>query len=308
MLEETDKHYDIVIYHGPCSDGVTALWCAKEYLKDKFEPMQCKAGSDPEGIFDDKKILFVDLCPSINFIINTSKIAKKITIIDHHKSALVMHDSNIETIKKIKNLEIILDMTRSGCQMTWDYFFKDEPRPWFVDYIGDRDLWEWKLPFSKEINAALFESNYLDANNILNLNTLLINPEIKQKKYIANGKIIIKLQKKSLDIGVYKAHKAEFKVNDIIYNIWLGGNIDMSLRSELGNLLCEKKFLDGTEPDFSVVWVYEPKLNEWWISMRGAKKHDLSAIATTFGGGGHFSAAGWTIKGEKTLRDYFTII
>ena len=108
-IQNVAKKYDLVIYHGPCSDGVSALWCANQYLNEieyKFESIQCRAGSDPDGDFDDKRILFVDLCPSLKFIIDKCKIAKKLTILDHHKSAIDMYHENASKLESIDNLEI----------------------------------------------------------------------------------------------------------------------------------------------------------------------------------------------------------
>jgi oligoribonuclease NrnB/cAMP/cGMP phosphodiesterase (DHH superfamily) len=311
-IQNVAKKYDLVIYHGPCSDGVSALWCANQYLNEieyKFESIQCRAGSDPDGDFDDKRILFVDLCPSLKFIIDKCKIAKKLTILDHHKSAIDMYHENASKLESIDNLEIEMDPERAGCQIAWDYFFSNKPRPWFIDYIGDRDLWKWSLTYSKEINAALFENNLIDPANPNKLTDLLSDQENKKENLLAQGKVILQLQKRELDVGCNKALVAEFKHKDKIYKIWLGGNISMSLRSELGNLLVNKKFPDGTNPDFAAIWVYDPKSNEWWISFRGGENSpDLSVIARELGFGGHKMASGMTIRNGKTLQDLFKIL
>ncbi len=306
------KKFDVVIYHGPCSDGVSALWCSSYYLKNigyEFESIQCKAGSDPEGDFTGKRILFVDLCPSYKFITEKCMVVKKLTILDHHKSAIDMYHENESALLAIDNLEIEMDADRAGCQITWDYFFDHKVRPWFINYVGDRDLWRWQLENSKEINAALFENNLIDPNNLNKLTELLYDSENKKNKFIEQGKIILMLQKRELDIGVSKAHVAEFKHKEKTYKIWLGGNISMSLRSELGNLLVKKKLPDGTTPDFAAIWFYEPKLNEWWISFRGGDQSpDLSVIARELDGGGHKSASGASLKNGKTLYDLFKIL
>lgn len=312
LVTNFSKKYDVIIYHGPCSDGVSALWCANYYLSDighQFESIQCRAGSDPDGDFKDKRILFVDLCPSLKFITEKSKIVKKLTILDHHKSAIDMYHENSPVLESIDNLEIEMDPDRSGCQITWDYFFHTKPRPWFIDYVGDRDLWKWTLPNSKEINAALFENNLIDSSNSNKLTDLLTDSETKKQNLLTQGKIILQLQKRELDIGVSKALVAEFKHKDKIYKIWLGGNISMSLRSELGNLLVNKKFPDGTSPDFAAIWVYDPKINEWWISFRGGDNSpDLSVIARELNGGGHAKSSGVSLSGGKKLQDFFKIL
>ncbi len=311
------KVYDYVIYHGPCPDGVTALWASHEYLSNinyNYEPIQCKAGTDPERNFHGKKILFVDLCPSLKFIVDTCKIAEVVTILDHHKSAIDMYYENEQVLNSINNLHMEIDPDRAGCQIAWDYFNKNpsphtKTRPWFVDYVADRDLWKWELPFSKEINSALYENNYIDPSNLNKLSELLIDSENKKQKLMEHGELIIQIQNRELGLAVSKSLISEFKHKNHTYKIWLGGNISMNLRSELGNLLVNKKFPDGTSPDFAAIWFYDPKTNEWWISFRGGQQSpDLSVIARELGFGGHASAAGITIRNGKTLLDLFKIV
>ncbi len=310
---QTNKNFDIVIYHGPsCPDGICAYYCANKYLDKNHQGISCKAGEIPEGNFRNKRILVVALCPPLKFIQTTCKIAKKITILDHHKTAFDMYQENTEELNKINNLELDIDMEKSGCQIAWDYFFPDKSRPWFIDYVADRDLWAWKLPNSKEINIALYENDYFNIRNLNKLDELLHESELvmenKKKELEREGKIITKTQKKELDYGVSNAYEAVFKVESKLYNVWLAGNISPMLRSELGNILVNKTFEDGSKPDFAVVWMYEPGVNEWWISLRGNDESpDLSVICKKLGGGGHRNAAGFTIKNGESLVDYFTI-
>ena len=52
-------------------------------------------------------------------------------------------------------------MNRSGCQIVWDEFMTtpvlgiSKPRPKFIDYIADGDLWKWELPDGKLIYNIL---------------------------------------------------------------------------------------------------------------------------------------------------------
>ena len=300
--------FDTIIYHGPCSDGTGGLWCACHY-KPIQTHVSCKAGSNPAnsaGNFTGQTVLFVDICPKIDYLLDLVTRATHVVILDHHVSSERMILDNQDKLSSISNLTIEFDMGRSGCQITWDYFFPDTPRPFFIDYLGDRDLWTWLLPNSKEINSALYEQNYIDSWDLSKLTRLLIDPELKIKELESQGKLILQLNKRELDIGLSNAIDVKFIYEDIIYRIWLGGNISPGLRSDFGNLLCKKSFKDGKIPDFSATWQFDPKSNEWWISLRGiAGSPDLSIIASKMGGGGHYFASGWTITHEKNLRDFF---
>ena len=298
------KEFDTIIYHSPCSDGTASLWAA-EHFKKIDEKIPCKAGYSPDCNLINKNILFVDLCPKIEYLQKLSKNNNNIVILDHHKSAYEMI-MNSEIINSLENIYTIFDMNRAGCQITWDYFFPELDRPYFIDYIADRDLWEWKLEDSKEINAALFESNIIDHSNLDKLTDLLIDSEEKKKKLISDGKIIVRSNKREVDIATLFSIESTFKIEDKEFRIWLGGNISPGLRSDLGNNLLSKKFKDETLPDFSATWQYEPYKDEWWISLRGNENSpDLSEIAFKLGGGGHKLASGFTIKSKNGLKKNF---
>jgi oligoribonuclease NrnB/cAMP/cGMP phosphodiesterase (DHH superfamily) len=305
----TDKVYDIVIYHQGCPDGISALWCANSYYKTnniKFEKLSCPAGKDPIGDFENKKILFVDLCPSLDFISNISQIANKITILDHHKSALDMYSNNLEILKNVKNVEILLKMEFSGCQLTWDYFYPNTERPWFIEYVADRDLWKWSLPNSKEISSAFNHYNFINENKLELLDDLYYYTEEEITDLVNMGKNVIEVQNKILNTQLKQSLEGTFKVGETTYNIRFG-TINRDMRSELGNLMTEKELSDGNLPDFSIVWNYDPSSNAWYMSMRGSDTSpDLSVIAKHFNGGGHAKASGFETN-KNPFGDLFII-
>ncbi len=297
-------NFDTIVYHYPCNDGVASLWIAN-YYKEINEKVSCKAGTNPEINVLNKNILFVDLCPKFDYLFEISKTAKNVVILDHHKTAIDAFE--LYKDKCPANLHIMLDITKSGCQITWDYFFPNKARPWFIEFVGDRDLWAWKLLNSKEINQVFFDNNMFDAYYLDNITKLLDYSQEQIDDLIKEGIILLKIQKKQLDVAIYRALEATIKVKENIYNVWLGTTTS-SDRSELGNMLANKLFESGELPDFSATWIYEPKLREWWISLRGHKSSpDLSIVAGVFGGGGHKLAAAFSIKAPLSLNDIFII-
>jgi oligoribonuclease NrnB/cAMP/cGMP phosphodiesterase (DHH superfamily) len=300
------KDFDAIIYHGPCSDGTGCLWSACHY-KPIEKRYACKAGFNPVGDYTNMNVIFVDICPKIDYLLNLVSKAKNVVILDHHKSSEFMIQENSSLFEQISNLYIEFDMNRSGCQITWDYFFDNSPRPFFIDYIGDRDLWTWKLQSSKEINTALWELGYINSYNLSKLTELLINPEEKLKYLESSGKFIETGNKREIDIGILNSIEAKMIWENKTFRIWLGGNVNPVLRSDLGNALCSKLFKDGELPDFSACWQFDPKSNEWWVSLRGVpdRSPDLSVISASLGGGGHAMAAGITIKSSNGLKDIF---
>lgn len=291
------KDFDAIVYHGPCPDGTGGLWCACHYkpIKNRYA---CKAGQNPTGEYTGMNVIFVDICPKIDYLVEMVKIAKYVVILDHHKSSLQMIEENYQILSQIDNLSIEFDMARSGCQMAWDYFFDFKPRPFFIDYMGDRDLWTWKLPYSREVNTGLWELGYIDSYNLDMLTGLLEQSDTKFENLKTIGGLIENANKRQIDVGVSNAIEAKIQIDEKIYRVWLGGNTNPTLRSDLGNVLCSKPFKDQTMPDFSASWQYDPKPDEWRISFRGipSRAPDLSVLASKFGGGGHPMASGITIK------------
>jgi oligoribonuclease NrnB/cAMP/cGMP phosphodiesterase (DHH superfamily) len=300
------KVHDIVIYHQGCPDGITALWCANTYYKVndiQFEKQSCPAGKKPLGNFENKKILFVDLCPSLDFIIDVSTIASKITILDHHKSAFDMYLSNLDFLNTLKNVEIVLKMEFSGCQLAWDYFYPTLERPWFIEYVADRDLWKWALPNSKEISNAFYHCAFINENKLELLDDLYKFSEEQISDLVNKGKTIGEVQNKILNTQLKQSFEGVFIAGETKYNVQFG-SINRDMRSDLGNLLTEKVLLDGNLPDFSIIWNYDPTSNGWYMSMRGSNTSpDLSIIAKHFNGGGHAKASGF----ETSYNPFGTI-
>lgn len=301
------KNFDAIIYHGPCSDGTGGLWCACYYSEIKTR-YACKAGENPKGDYTGMNVIFVDICPKIEYLLELVKVAKFVVILDHHKSSEQMIKDNSIQLSSISNLNIIFDMKRSGCQMSWDYFFDNKPRPFFIDYMGDRDLWTWKLPFSKEINTALLELGYISSYDLTRMTELLEDSQSKIENLKYMGTFYECANKRQIDICIATSIETQIIIEKKTYRVWLGGNINPNLRSDLGNALCNKAFKDGSYPDFSACWQFDPKLNQWWISFRGVdgRSPDLSVLASKFGGGGHQLASSITIENSsKGLKKIF---
>lgn len=72
-------------------------------------------------------------------------------VLDHHKTA----QADLAGLPYCT-----FDMERSGAGLTWDHFHPDQPRPWIVDYVEDRDLWRFKLPSSEAISLFIRSASH----------------------------------------------------------------------------------------------------------------------------------------------------
>ena len=295
---------DLLIFHDKCMDGICSAWATKQFNQIN-EIIGCKAGVSIDITkYYEKNIVFVDICPPHE---NITELAKynKILVLDHHKSAKDSFDKNGIP----DNVTFVFDINRSGCQIVWDYYSKNMKRPWFIDYVADRDLWTWKLENSKYINLALHHDDHLI--NFDSIDKLYSNKNIKIKNLVEKGKMIESIQNKQMEFEESRSVIAKIKIENKDYIVRLATCIP-SLRSDLGNRLANKIIRDGDKsyyPDFSAVYSFDPKSEEWWISLRANNSSpDLSVLASCLGGGGHKNASGFTIKKPNTLTTVFEII
>lgn len=314
--------FDFIVYHEHCSDGTASAWIVKRH-NPSAQLINCKAGQNPNLNIEDIKsrnIIFVDICPSVDYINTISSIVNKIVILDHHISAFRNIDNMYDTDKicatsgqivrenKPQNLFTVFDMNKAGCVITWEYFNSQLIIPWFIQYIQDRDLWKWELPNSKNINTALFEDKHITFNGLTNLYDKYVTKE--QISFIIEqmnekGALINKFRNQIIDKECKKAIHCTFNYEDIVYNVWLYSGPE-DLRSDIGNALMQINFNNGIKPDFSVNWRYDVQSHQFWISMRGEEwSPDLSIICKKYNGGGHPRASGCSIDGNLPLRTIF---
>ena len=135
---------DVVIYHAYCTDGFGAAYSAWKLLGNRAEYHACIHGQKPPDI-KGKNVVILDFSFDNKTTKKMIKQAANLLVIDHHKSAVVeLHD--------IANTHF--DMTKSGAMLSWEWFHPGKEPPKFIQYIQDRDLWKWELPYSKEFSAA----------------------------------------------------------------------------------------------------------------------------------------------------------
>lgn len=190
-----------------------------------------------------------------------------LTIIDHHKTA----ELELERLPYAH-----FDMNKSGAVLAWEYFTGGDPAPSLLQYVQDRDLWQWELPNSEEINLGIaampfeFEDWYKAEMDDL----LMAGKAIKS---FQDGQI--KSSMKSIRIMTLGCEVGDFEVP--VCNAT--ANI-----SELGNEMCKAY----PKAPFSISYCDRADIRTW--SLRSIGEFDVSAVAKTFGGGGHKNAAGFT--------------
>ena len=275
MIEPTSVN--CVIYHADCTDGFGAAYGAWKLLGNRTEYHPCKHGTKPHNV-KGKTVAILDF----SFNNETTKAmiesASDLIILDHHKSAMVeLHD--------ISNTQF--DMTKSGAMLSWEFFHPGKECPKFIQYIQDRDLWKWELPYSKEFSAAFdmvpFEFEEFEKFE----DDSVFDDAVKRGSYIlAYSKTVVK---KVCDKAASRKMdgKSVMVVNS---SHWI---------SEIGAKL-------APDCDFAMIWYYDHISKFIKVSLRSFHDAiDVCEIAKRYDGGGHRKAAGFQLPGDFKVDDIF---
>jgi hypothetical protein len=307
----------LCFYHAPCNDGSAAAAALRYRLaKAKFRGASYELYFCPLGYTTDwdapfpEEFLKTDVQPSFPvsdiFIVDLSISRAKadqllehlreshritgenppIICIDHHQTAL----DKIEHLKEYcAETYIRIGPGLSGATLVWNYcnerFGESMETPLLLRYIADQDIWEWKLPDSKEINAAL---NVLDGRvetMIQELDDSLADPEGWRRRRLAEGAAVNAMVYSQ--VGRSARNVVHLEAGETTLSIVNA----TSFSSELGNFLCEH----GRQAPNIIAVIYS--LQEDWSVRCSARSIDGGVVsarqfAERFGGGGHENAAG----------------
>jgi uncharacterized protein len=293
---------DIVIFHYPCSDGGGGAFCAKLWCEEKGLPEPEYLGFRPgKPAYDlpdltGKTVMMVDITLNRDSLDKIAHECDRFVLLDHHKTA----EEDLKNFGKgDPKVRVIFDRHRSGAQIAWDYLFPDQRRPDFINYIADRDLWEWKYIESKPFSAAVF-TKYSPSNPKEMTDMMYHIHRMSESEFcqlLEYGVNCIDFQDKQIAQECKKALLCKMKIPGINqeYKVYVSNS--RMYRSEVGNILSSKE-----ECDFAVIYTYNLYNNEWWVSMRADKNRgniDVSKIGEHFpGGGGHACASGFTWSGH----------
>jgi len=275
MLEPSSV--DCVIYHANCTDGFGSAFSAWKLLGNRAEYHARAHGDKPPNV-KGKNVVILDFSFNNKTTKRLIKEANNLLVIDHHKSAMVeLHD--------ISNTHF--DMTKSGATLSWEFFHPGKEAPKFIQYITDRDLWKWELPYSKEFSAAFDMVPYEFEEFEKFEDDSVFDDAVKRGSFIlAYSKTVIK---KVCEKAVSKKYKG-MDVSVVNSSHWM---------SEIGAKL-------SPDCDFALIWYYDHDDQKTRVSLRSFHDRiDVSEIAKDYKGGGHKKAAGFTLAKDIHIDDIF---
>lgn len=294
-----DVRPDICIYHGNCADGFGAAWAVWERWGDAVEYIPGFYGKEPPDVAG-KSVLMVDFSYKRPVLDQMLQSAASVTILDHHKTAeadLAAFRVEIRGGAKFwlgdaagmfRDMAELgrppciaeFDMNRSGAVMTWEATHH-EPVPTLLQYVQDRDLWQFKLPLSREIAAYIFSHPYdfrrwsdmaAMAEDTMLLQSMADQGGAIERKHFKDIDELLKITARDMTIGGYRVKVA---------------NLPYTMSSDAaGNLA------DG-QPFGACYFDRADGKRSFSLRSRGDGGMDVSEIAKGYGGGGHRNAAGF---------------
>ena len=286
----------IVFYHSSCRDGMcSAAVCYLEY-GDTALYIPVNYGDSLADLMvkhqtaDIEDVLFVDFMfrDSTDTIIQLLNQGIRVTIIDHHLSSVGDVQTVVDATDEGSGLTVQFDNGHSGAYLTWKFFYPNAMAPAVVRYVEDRDIWLWKMPRTKAINAAL-------QGTPLNMDVwveLLLGWD--QAKMIDRG--LFQTEFMAQQIGAHMARARQVEVADA-RGAWFPAMIFGYSMKEVASEVCH--FLLEQYPGVELAIGVPTNMKEdgQTYSVR-SKNGQARAFCETYGGGGHDNAAGFKLDND----------
>ena len=317
----------VCIYHladldGQMSAAIVKLWFNQQEVPNKkgesintIDFIGYNYGNPIPDLSEYDKVIMCD----ISFhkeTMNALALYGKLIWVDHHISAI--KDSEIDNgiIAPYNNISGLRDTKFAACELTWMYFFPNEPMPEIVRLLGRYDCFGHKGT-EEETKVLEFQygarqriSNYEEAYNYLKieLNSYLPNANNYDReenpiyRIWNNGKSIYQY----LCTEAKQSYKNGFEIkfdNPKWDTIEHHPELQLKLKFICIN---KERFnpinfgIDYHRDGYDGCACFWHNGNKWNFSLyNGNGKVDCSQIAKQFGGGGHNGAAGFQLSSEQ---------
>ena len=280
----------VCIYHGGCPDGFGAAFAVWRAWGD--DARYISRGHDDDKLradeFSGALLAFVDIAPNNDELSALADTADQLILLDHHVSsqARFLSDPSVENKVEMAGHHVHFDLAHSGAVLAWQHFHPTTPVPELLQYVEDQDLWNWKLPDSDAVNAAIasypreFEVwDRLAADSIESL--------------VGQGQPILRANRMEVERRLEHARPVALGTRRI-------EAVNASTnRSQIGHELARRAA-------YGEQWglVYRVEGAEVFGTLYSIGDLDISKVAVSYGGGGHKNAAGFRVTLEQWMREF----
>lgn len=265
----SEENMTICIYHGNCSDGFGAAWTVRKALGD----IEFHAGKygEPAPNVTGKDVVMVDFSYKRLELLEIAEKANSVLIIDHHKTA-------VECLVDLpSNVICKFDMNHSGSILAWNHFFPEQSPPPLLLHIEDRDLWRFALQNTRQIQANVFSYPYdfevWDKLMETEVQTLVTEGVAIERKHFKDIAELLQVTTREMIIGGHKVKCA---------------NLPYIFSSDAGHELALDNPFGACYWDTPGGRVFSLRSTDEGV--------DVSAVAASYGGGGHRNASGFKVS------------
>ena len=240
----------------------------------------------------DTEIIMADICLPTDWIEMFLANGNKVTVMDHHKTAVPVIEGFEERIKNGENLNIEFycskENTASGAMLAWKHTYRHQPVPDTVVYISEGDRWDFQHTETKHFYAGLLEGKQPKDYPPEYWMELLNNPQLVSD-IVSHGKPIYE---------TFMAEVANYASQAV--PVTLQGKNGLMVfalsqyRSEVGNALALASGGFGL--------IIEEKDGVVSCGLRSVEPFTVDEIAQKFGGGGHGQAASFKLANLDALQ------
>jgi oligoribonuclease NrnB/cAMP/cGMP phosphodiesterase (DHH superfamily) len=257
----------------------------------------------------------VDFSYPISDLVGLALRMNKVVVLDHHATA--KDNLSAEAFKKfgaihvdevdgfVKTVfgdsapqDVKFDMAKSGAVLAWEYFHPGVAVPEFFLYLQDRDLWQWKMPMSREVSDAIrsYPFNFEVWKSILVEIAYLKTEGVGIRRMT---KQIVEQAARNAAFGWFDLHPSHVPQVVLHVKTEAEDGVENQYYTPILNCTafisetCEKMLELHPEAKF-VASYFDSKDGKRIWSLRSRKDFDCAFVSKAFGGGGHAQACGFT--------------
>lgn len=303
-----------VIYHSADFDGIFCREIARKFLPEA-NLIGWDYGHPGLPFPDDGQVYVLDLSPECFAVVPGPHECQRLIWIDHHKSAIEKWPKEIPGYR--------IDGV-GACRLSWQWFSgfvntfgNDTPQledykerrlsePWAVRLAGEYDIWDKRDP-----NAELFQHGLISRDLeslwplLLSLDAKLSIREIEALMDVGHTQGLVNpngttpnptvaaLLEAGRGIQYAQTRQNESIIKAAGFDIEFEGLKFLACNHARYN---SHLFTAGLRPDHDACFGFAWRDGKWTVSLYhapGKEHHDLSLIATKYGGGGHRGACGF---------------
>lgn len=304
---------DVVFYHhdadGHCAG---ALWkYHNESLGDKAKSLvmhEISYGYNYDETLapfvgaEGHRFVFLDFCPTKE---DFAKIKghNPMIVIDHHATSEWAKAEEV-SLKEANSVQVYHKIGVGGCELTWQTLFDDTLRvPPAVWMVGRYDVWDHSVdkrivPFVTGLTLLITDPAEEDGYSFWKacfetFDTLPATATPEERAKRMKWDVVMQVLNMGITAHMYREASAE-RLSKHLHEMTLCGKKLIMLNADLKDTYDFPYVEDLESRYYGLGWYYWTG-KKWNVSLRTTTEdNDVSAIAKTFGGGGHKGAAGFS--------------